>query len=578
VTRYVLGLNAYHGDAAAVLLADGQVVMAVEEERLNRRKHCAGFPGLAARACLQASSVTPAELASVAISRQPRANLYRKVLFSLGKLVSGRGLGRVKDRLANAARIRDVQMALARALECDVEVLPALQRVEHHRAHLASAYHASGWDDAALLSIDGFGDFVSTMLGWGHGGVIEVLDQVEFPHSLGILYTATTQFLGFPHYGDEGKVMGLAAYGEPAYREEFRDLITLTPGGFRLGLDYFQHHTSGVAMTWEEGSPEVGRVWSDRWVERFGPAREPDAELTRREQDLAATVQQVLEEAYVHLLEELHRRTGCRRLCLAGGVAYNSVANGKIIDRTPFDDVYILCAAGDSGTALGAAYAAHQQLPGAERPPPLPGAYLGPAFTDAEIARALQRAGLRAPRLGDDELLERTAAAIAVGQVVGWFQGAMEFGPRALGNRSIVVDPRHPGMQDILNARIKHREPFRPFAPSVPVERVGDYFGASYPSPDMLMVYEVRPEHRARLPAITHVDGTGRLQTVSREANPRYHALLRAFERVAGVPIVLNTSFNENEPIVCTPEEAIDCYRKTGMDVLVLGNRFLEGR
>jgi carbamoyltransferase len=578
VTRYVLGLNAYHGDAAACLLADGAVVAAIEEERLNRRKHCAGFPTRAVSACLRMAGIQPRDLTAVAISRQPRAHLHRKVLHSLGQLVRGEGLGGVADRLANAGRVRDAGSALADALGCEVKELPSVQRVEHHRAHLLSTFLASGWEEAALLSVDGFGDFVSTMLGHGRGSRLEVLGQVEFPHSLGILYTATTQFLGFPHYGDEGKVMGLAACGEPTFREAFRELLTFTADGFRLGLDHFLHHTRGVAMTWDQGSPEVGQVWSPSWEDTFGPARVPGEPLTDRDRDLAATVQQVLEEAYAHLLELLHRRTGSRRLCLAGGVAYNSVANGKIRSRTPFQEVHVICAAGDSGTALGAAYAAHLAQPGASRPPPLPGAYLGPGFERAEIELALQRAGLEGVPRGEAELLERTAAAIAAGQVVGWFQGRMEFGPRALGNRSIVVDPRHPGMKDILNARIKHREPFRPFAPSVLEERAGEFFEDSYPSPDMLMVYGVRPEHRARLPAITHIDGTGRLQTVSREANPRFHGLICAFEAHSGVPMVLNTSFNENEPIVCTPDDAIDCFLKTGMDLLVLGDVMVEAR
>nr|MBA3768030.1 carbamoyltransferase [Acidobacteriota bacterium] len=445
--------------------------------------------------------------------------------------------------------------------------------VEHHRAHLASSFYVSPFERAALLSIDGFGDFISTMWGVGEGNSIEVLGQVEYPHSTGILYTATTQFLGFPHYGDEGKVMGLAPYGEPRFMEEFRDMIRTEEGGrFRLNLDYFRHHAEGVEMSWDEGSPTIGRIFSDEYAKRFGPPREKGAPVTTREQDIAASLQKRLEEVGFHILNHLHDRTGLTDLGLSGGVAYNSVMNGKILLNTPFRRVYVQPAAGDSGTALGVCYEIYNGLLKQPRSFFMEGAYTGPEFSDDEIRAELDQSGLEYETHSDREITRRAARDIADGAVLGWFQGRMEFGPRALGNRSIVVDPRRADMKDILNERIKKREPFRPFAPSILEERVGDYFEQEHPAPTMLMVYQIKPDRRREIPAVTHVDGSGRLQTVSQEVNPRYYQLISDFNELTGVPIVLNTSFNENEPVVCTPRHAIDCFLKTRMDVLYLGN------
>jgi carbamoyltransferase len=407
----------------------------------------------------------------------------------------------------------------------------------------------------------------------GDGNTINVLGQVEYPYSTGIVYTATTQFLGFPHYGDEGKVMGLAPYGKPRFMTEFRKIIQTEAGGkFKLDLDYFRHHAEGVDMTWDQGSPTVGRIFSDAFAQTFGPAREPGAALTDRERDIAASLQQRLEEVGFHILNHLHEETGLTDLGLSGGVAYNSVMNGKILLNTPFRRVYVQPAAGDSGTALGVCYEIHNGILKQPRREVMLGAYTGPEFTNDEIQRQLEQRELIFETLSDEEVTKRAAQDIADGLVVGWFQGRMEFGPRALGNRSIVVDPRRADMKEILNERIKKREPFRPFAPSILEERTADYFEQDHPAPTMLMVYQVRPERRAEVPAITHVDGSGRLQTVSREVNDRYYQLISDFDKLTGVPIVLNTSFNENEPVVCTPAHAIDCFLKTRMDVLYLGN------
>ncbi len=613
---YILGINAYHGDAAAALIKDGRIVAAVEEERFNRVKHCAGFPAQSIQYCLREAKIDIGEVEHVGISRDPSAHLHKKVLAAATRAVrqtvgggrqaagggphetealtlaieeaghgevkaNGKGNGngpgifrQVRDRLGNAAKVRDLKDELAKQLGVPRSKLKAqFHNIEHHRAHLASAFFVSPFERAALLSIDGFGDFISTMWAVGNDRRVDILGQVEYPHSVGIVYTATTQFLGFPHYGDEGKIMGLAPYGRPRFIEEFREIIrTEKNGQFRLDLDYFRHNAEGVNMSWDNGSPTIGRIFSDKYRNAFGSPREPNAQLTDRESDLAASLQLRLEEVAFHVLNHMHDETGLTDLGLAGGVAYNSVMNGKILLNTPFRRVYVQPAAGDSGTALGACYQIWNQVLDRPRGEVMEGAYTGPEFSDAEIQAELKISDLRFDTYSDREVTERAAKDIADGAVVGWFQGRMEFGPRALGNRSIVVDPRRADMREILNQRIKKREPFRPFAPSILAEHVGDYFEQTHPAPTMLMVYQVRPEKRATIPAVTHVDGSGRLQTVSREMNPRYYQLIEDFYKLTGVPVVLNTSFNENEPIVCTPRDAIDCFLKTKMDVIYLGN------
>jgi carbamoyltransferase len=647
---YILGINAYHGDAAAALIEDGRLVAAVEEERFNRIKHCAGFPTKSIQYCLRTAGIDIEQVEHIGISRDPSAHLHKKVLAAAKRIIgrrqeaggrrqetvvlegeeadgtsslpadggavlrdgsdiddgrasgNGNGLGRglageFADRLRNAAKVRDLKAELAKHLGVSHSQLKArFHNVEHHRAHLASSFFVSPFEDAALLSIDGFGDFISTMWAAGHDGRIDVLGQVEYPHSLGIVYTATTQFLGFPHYGDEGKTMGLAPYGKPRFIDEFRKIVrTEKHGQFRLNLDYFRHTSEGVDMSWDQGSPVIGRIFSDEFAKAFGPPRDPNVPLSDRERDLAASLQLRLEEVAFHVLRHLHDETGLTDLGLSGGVAYNSVMNGKILLNTPFRRVFVQPAAGDSGTALGVCYqiwndvAQAGSLRRALRASSsggaagettqtnslryiMEGAYTGPEFSDEEIQSELARAELKFEKYSEIELTQRAARDIAGGHVVGWFQGRMEFGPRALGNRSILVDPRRSEMKYILNQRIKKREPFRPFAPSILLEQVGEYFEQTHPSPAMLMVYQIKPERRSEIPAVAHVDGSGRLQTVSRTANPRYYQLIEDFYKLTGVPVVLNTSFNENEPIVCTPRDAIDCFLKTRMDVLYLGN------
>jgi carbamoyltransferase len=571
----ILGLNAFHGDAAAALVVDGELVAAVEEERLNRVKHVAGFPSLALKWCLDETGMAPADIEHIAIGRDPRANIEQKVLRTLRH---GASLSFLRSRLENAAKVRDVRGAVADALAVPREEIRAqFHNVEHHQAHVASAFFVSPFDDAAILTVDGFGDFASTMLAEGHGNHFEVLERVLFPHSLGIFYTAVTQWLGFPHYGDEGKVMGLAPYGNAEHLlAQMRRLVRLDGDLFELDLSYFTHHSDGVDMTWADGSPTIGRIFSDRLSEMFGEPRVPRGELTSHHEDVAAALQVVLEEAYLHLVQRLWERTQLPNLCLAGGVALNAVANGRILPETPFENVYVQPAAGDSGTAVGAAYYVWNQKLGRPRGFVMEHAATGPSYDDATLEAALRGAGLEPQRIPDDELFPLVAERIAAGDVVGWFQGRMEFGPRALGHRSIVADPRRPDMKDILNERIKHREPFRPFAPSILAESTADWFEQDYPSPFMVLVYKLRVDKREAVPAVSHVDDTGRLQTVLERVNPRYHRLISEFERQTGVPILLNTSFNENEPIVMTPEQATQTFLETKMDMLVLGNHIVR--
>ena len=579
----VLGINAYHGDVSAALLRDGELVAAVEEERFRRVKHWAGFPRDAIRACLELANVTPAEIGHFAISRNPRAHLWRKALFALWKRPRP---GLIADRLKNRRRVGGVTAIIADVLGLSREhVEKRMHWIEHHPAHLASAFYVSPFEEAAVCAIDGFGDFVSTSWAVGRDQKLDVVNRVYFPHSLGLFYLALTQYLGFPKYGDEYKVMGLAPYGEPRYVPRLRQLIHLMPGGgFELDLSYFRHHTEGVSMTWDDGEPTMGPVYTPKLEALLGPARRPQDALQPKHEAIAASLQAVYEEAAFHVLNGLYIRTRLPRLCLAGGCAMNSVANGKIREETPFKEVFIQPAAADNGTALGAAfYVAHHVL-GQPRRSVMEHAFWGPEFGDEAIAAALAR---RAPeirhlgaarhRIDDEEQLCHWAAErLAEGKIVGWFQGRMEWGARALGNRSILADPRRANMREIINTKIKFREKFRPFAPSILEEALDEYFVGAVADPFMIQVYPVRPDKRGIIPAVTHVDGSGRLQTVSRRTNPLYWELLKAFEKQTGVPVLLNTSFNENEPIVHRPEEALDCFLRTKMDILVMGHYVLE--
>jgi carbamoyltransferase len=580
----ILGINAYHGDVSAVLLRDGELVAAVEEERFRRIKHYAGFPADAIRACVAMAGISPEQVDHVGISRNPRAHLWRKAAFALRNRPGG---GLVKDRAANYRRVGEIPWTLAKTLGFPDTHQPQVHWIEHHPAHLASTFFVSPFDEAAVCAIDGFGDFVSTSWATGAGSSLNVIHRTFFPHSLGLLYLAITQYLGFSKYGDEFKVMGLAPYGAPDFVPQIRKLVHLRPGGrFELNLPYFRHWSEGAGMTWDEGEPILEPVFSELLERELGPARRRDEPVAAKHEAIAASLQVVFEEAAFHVLNGLHAATKQSRLCLAGGCAMNSVANGKIRERTPFREVYIQPASGDNGTALGAACYVWNHILKQPRRFVMTHGYWGPSFESRAIDAAMNgrttdvRSQQCQTTVIDDpaELCEWTAERIAEGLVVGWFQGRMEWGARALGNRSILADPRRADMREIINTKIKFREKFRPFAPSVLEEACNDYFVGAVPDPFMIQVYPVRPDKRNVLPAVTHVDGSGRLQTVSRESNPLYWQLIRAFQRQTGVPVLLNTSFNENEPIVLKPEEALDCFLRTHMDVLVLGDRVMTKR
>ncbi|MGE0660699.1 MAG: carbamoyltransferase [Reyranellaceae bacterium] len=576
----ILGLNAFHADSAACLVLDGKLIAAAEEERFRRIKHWGGFPQHAIAYCLAEAGLTLSDIDHVALNRDPNANLMRKAVYVLRRRPS---LSLVGQRIANRRQWRDTAGLLAEAFPGS-PFAGQIHNVEHHEAHLASAFLVSPFERAAVVSVDGFGDFSSAAWGTGEGTSISVQGRVHFPHSLGIFYEALTQFLGFEHYGDEYKVMGLAPYGQPTYRPALDKILKLkSDGRFELDLRYFNHARAGANYQIRDGVPSGGRLYSAAMIDLLGPPRRASEPLDQRHRDLARSVQAAYEDAFFNLLESVYSSSDSSALALAGGCAYNSVANGKIYERSPFVRCYVQSAAGDAGGAIGAALAVwHRLQPQAPREA-MDHAYWGPSFVQPEIDAAidarraeLESGGCAIETVSVDDMANRVARAIADGRVIGWFQGRMEWGPRALGNRSILADPRRADMKDILNAKIKRRESFRPFAPSVLRHHVADWFETDDDVPFMMQVYRIRPERRTAIPAVTHVDGSGRLQTVTAATNPRYARLIEAFLQLTGVPMLLNTSFNENEPVVCRPEEAIDCFLRTNMDVLALGDTLIS--
>ncbi|MGB9235236.1 MAG: carbamoyltransferase C-terminal domain-containing protein [Terriglobales bacterium] len=566
----ILGLNMFHADASAAIIDDGKIIFAVAEERLNRHKHYGGFPSLAVKACLEFAGAKLTDVEHVAVGQDSDANLVKKVQYALAN--PDKILNFIKMRKRKET-MRDVRLLLAQDFHVDPKQLKFQEHhVEHHLAHIASAYYCSPWERAAGFSYDGSGDFVSTMMAHCEGNNIQILERVFLPHSLGSFYTMICEFIGYKKYGDEGKVMGLAPYGKDTFVEQIGKIVALKNGGFQLDMKYFKPLGSNQGMqVLPDGTVRLARHFSDQMEKLFGAPREPRSEITQRDMDLAYAMQHRFEEVFFHLLEELHRRVPEENLAMAGGCALNSVANGKLFARTPFRRTWIQPAAGDEGLAIGAAlYACHAVLQQPRRAQ-MNHAYLGPEFSDAHIEGALKSAGAKYQRLDREPLLDAVSNEMAAGNVAGWFQGRMEWGPRALGNRSIVTHPGLPHMKDALNARIKHREWFRPFAPAILADAQNDYFEHDHPSPYMLHVYKIRADKRQSLCAVNHVDDTGRLQTVTRDENPLYYDLIHTFGRKTGIPLILNTSFNENEPIVCTPQEAIDCFQRTRMDVLAIG-------
>jgi carbamoyltransferase len=592
---YILGISRHH-DSAAALLKDGEIIALAEEERFNRKKHFGGFPTQAVRYCLEQAQITLGDIDHVAYfwQRWPEIihGLKHFVRYAPGTFAvfdNGHASGGTPARgmlatLANDGEQRNhddydvggafllhikrtftLRQTLKEAVGYTGPLKLKIHLVDHHLAHVASAYVSSPFEEAAIFSVDGIGsDGTCTLLGVGRGNTIEELRRVKFPQSLGALYSTVTGYLGFNPTRDEGKVMGLAPYGTDRYVEQFRELIRLGPDGtYELDLSWFQHHHTGKHRV------------SQKFIDTFGPPRPSgQAPIDQQYMDVAFALQRTLEETGLHIARWLQARTGLRRICLAGGVALNSVMNGRILLETPFEEFFAPPACSDAGTALGAA----QYVATCKLGLPRTGGnyvYLGPEFSEAEIEAVLRRNGPTYHRPSD--IASFAARQVADGKIIGWFQGRMECGPRALGNRSILADPRDPESKSRLNEKIKHREPFRPFAPSVLLERTGDYFASDHPSPVMLLVYDVIKQRREQVPAITHVDGSARVQTVSRDENPTYWRLIKAFDDLTGVPMVVNTSFNDNEePIVCTPEDAIRCFQKTDLDGLAIGPFWID--
>ena len=589
----ILGLNAYHGDSAACLVRDGELIAAAEEERFRRVKHWAGLPTEAIGYCLKEGKLGLQQVDHIAVNRNPRVNHLKRLGFVLTHRPDPR---LVLNRVKNIRKAATVESALCAAFPGE-RPGATMHHIEHHMAHLASAFSVSPFDEAVCVSVDGFGDFASAAWGMGTRSGIKIDGRVYFPHSLGIFYSAITQFLGFPHFGDEYKVMGLAPYGEPKFMDAMRRIVQVqTDGVYRLNLKCFRHHTDNVAYSWNDCAPQVGTLYAPALEELLGRARKENEPLEQRHKDLARSAQAMYEEAFFALLNALHAKYGCANLALSGGCAMNSVANGKVGIKTPFKRVYVPAAAGDAGGAIGAAFVVWEGVRDRELDRQSGGngnghfvmshAYVGPEYASEEIAKVLRERGLTVGEtrngckveeiVDEDELCRVIARAISGGKVVGWFQGRMEWGPRALGNRSILCDPRRADMKEILNAKIKRRESFRPFAPSILREHVDEWFEQDADVPFMMQVFQVREAKRRLTPATTHVDGSGRLQTVHRETNPLYWRLISEFHALTAVPMVLNTSFNENEPVVCRPEEALDCFLRTKMDVLVMERFFVS--
>ncbi|MBN9351748.1 MAG: carbamoyltransferase [Chitinophagaceae bacterium] len=572
----IIGINAWHADASAALVVDGKLILAIEEERFTRKKHWAGFPSQAIQFCLKESGLNPEDIDFFVIGRDPSAKFLHKILYLVKN--PGGSFRAIKDRFANSRKAGNVTKELVNSVGKPESFFKnKVVHVEHHRSHIASAFFASPFEEAACLSVDGSGDFSTTMTGIGRDNRIEILNSVDFPHSLGIFYTAFTQLLGFPHYGDEYKVMGLAPYGKPVYAEEVSRIIKLRNDGlFRLDLSFFRKGTEGIISYDENFMPVVAPLYSQKMIDTFGKVRDVKAPLTQANKDLAASVQQVTEQVLFHILNYLCEITKCKNLCLAGGVAQNSVANGKIRDNTPFENIYIPGAGHDAGISMGSALFVHYKNSPSSKRYHIKTAYLGSKYSNEEIKHCLREINLGFSEMNDEELFEKICGTLIKGGVVGWFNGRSEFGPRALGGRSILADPRRSDAKSILNTKIKRRESFRPFAPSVLKEYVSEFFEQDDDVPFMEKVFKIREEKRSLIPAVTHVDGTGRLQTVEKEASPRYYNLIETFRRKTGIPILLNTSFNENEPIVNTLEDAVNCFLRTGMDMLVMENVVVE--
>ena len=575
---YILGINAYHGDAAACIFKDNAILAAAEEERFTRVKHAAGFPIKSIKFCLDKAQISIEQVDHITINRNPNQKLFEKALFASTKLFN---LNFIKNRFQNLKKINSIKDEFEYHFKTKIN--SKIHNIDHHTAHISSSVFFSGMKNSNFISVDGFGDFVSTVTGYFDGKKITKFNEVLFPHSLGLFYTAMTQYLGFMNYGDEYKVMGLAPYGEPKYIYQLKKIVKYDNKKlFRLNLKYFLHHTGNVEMTWLNGEPKIGQVFSSELEKLLGPHRKKNENLLQFHKDIAASTQNFFEEILINIVNDLYEKNKNENLCISGGSGMNSVANGILFEKTKYKNIYIPSAPGDAGGSLGsAAYQINKinntSIQFDDNP------YLGPSYSDEAIKKdiddnmtTIKESSIKINKFDRfDELSLNISKELSNGKIVGFFNERMEWGPRALGNRSILADPRNANIRDILNVKIKRREKFRPFAPSILEEETKNWFKTNDKVPFMSKVFKVRNEKKYLIPSVTHVDGTGRLQTVSKNYNPRFYNLISDFFKITEVPILLNTSFNENEPIVCTPKEALDCFLRTRMDILVLGNYVL---
>ena len=576
----ILGINAYHGDASACIFVNNELVAAAEEERFTRIKHSAGFPYNAIKFCLDFCKIKLSEVDHIAINRNPKQKIISKLIYASKNIFNIKFLS---NRLVNLKKISSLKEELEKHFNesCNAN----FHQIDHHTSHIASSIYFSSYDNTNFISVDGFGDFTSTVVGFFDGHKINKFDEVLFPHSLGLFYTAITQYLGFLKYGDEYKVMGLAPYGEPIYFNKIKNvLINKENGLFNLNLKYFHHHTGNVEMTWLTGEPKIGKVYSNELINLLGPERNPKDRIEKIHMDLASSAQKVYEETLFYILNKLYEKNNNDSLCVSGGCGMNSVANGKILKNTKYKKIYIPPAPGDSGGAIGAAsFFLNKKYKISKKYSDNP--YLGPEYDSENIKQLLTKnnkeiedKSINIKKFDNiDSLLSVTAKLLSEGNIIGLFQGRMEWGPRALGNRSILADPRNPNIREILNVKIKKREEFRPFAPSIIKEKVSEWFEITDEVPFMSKVFQIKNTKRKLIPAVTHVDGSGRLQTVTKELNHNYYKLIHYFDRLTGIPMLLNTSFNENEPIVCDPSQALDCFLRTKMDYLIMQD-YLLGR
>ena len=574
---YIIGINAYHADSSACIIKDQNLIFAIEEERLRRIKHWAGFPILSIKNCLEVAKINLSDVDYICINSNPKVNIIKKIIHILKYRPS---IKLIINKFRNKKKNQNIKNIIKREFTND-EFRGKIINIEHHDAHLASTFFVSPFKEACVVSIDGFGDFTSTAWGFGHNTEIEVKERIHFPHSLGIFYQSITQFLGFKKYGDEYKVMGLAPYGKPKYKDKLKKVLILEDQGkFKLNLNYFKFHKSNTDFKWDNGKVSFNDLYSNKLIDLLGKERDEDENIDQFHKDIAQSAQSLYEDAFINILNETYKIYKNENICISGGCGMNSVANGKITKHTPFKNVYIQPAAGDAGGALGASYYTwHTVLKNKERFE-MKHAYYGNSFDNKIIEKIIKNEN---NKLKDqncnlkfyenfNELTEKVVNLISNGNIVGWFQDRMEWGPRALGNRSILADPRNPKMKNILNSKIKRRESFRPFAPSILKEQVSEWFEIDDDVPFMMKVFQIKEKKRSIIPAVTHIDGSGRLQTVYKDRNEKYYNLIKQFYKISKVPILLNTSFNENEPIINRPDEALNCFLRTKMDVLALGN------